>query len=182
MRAVFTHLVGLHKDKRESFDADRITIGRSPDNQLTFGDAQRRVSSHHAELVRCDDQYVLRDLGSTNGTMINGRRVVVSELNQDDMIEFGAGGPLLRFAVETDGTAAFETTSPDRSRPSASDSSFTRRITTRQAAAGYRASRGVTRNNGLLMGAILAAMLVGAVVGIIFSRTFSRRDDEQMRF
>src|SRR5262249_1348897 len=148
---------------------------------LTFGDAQRRVSSHHAELVRCDDQYVLRDLGSTNGTMINGRRIVVSELNQDDMIEFGAGGPLLRFALETDAPAALEAASLDPSRPRASDSSFTRRITTRQAAARHRASPGATRNNSLLIGAVLAAMLVGAVAGIIFSRTFSRRDDEQMR-
>src|SRR5215475_4211166 len=142
MRAVFTHLVGSYKGKREVFESDRVTIGRSPDNQLAFGDAQRRVSSHHAELVRCDDQYVLRDLGSTNGTMINGRRIVVSELNQDDMIEFGAGGPLLRFAVETDKAAALDVPSHDRSRPRASDSSFTKRITTRQAAAGHRASRG----------------------------------------
>src|SRR5262249_8724632 len=177
MRAVFTHLVGLHKDKRESFDADRITIGRSPDNQLSFGDSQRRVSSHHAELVRCDDQYLLRDLGSTNGTMINGRRIVVSELNHDDMVEFGAGGPLLRFAIENE--ASHETIlPPPRQRPSASasDSDFSRRITTRQGPTPQ------ARNNSVLIGAMLAAMLLGAVGGIIFSRVTTKRDNGEMRF
>src|SRR6185503_8354889 len=102
MRAVLIYIIGPDKGKREQFNADKITIGRAPNNSLVFGDGQRRVSSHHAEIIRRDDHYLLRDLGSTNGTMINGRRVVATEIQDDDLIEFGAGGPLLRFKIERD--------------------------------------------------------------------------------
>src|SRR5262245_41363147 len=100
MRATFTHLIGPQKGTRVKFDSERISVGRAHDNKLCPGDDARRVSSHHAEVIRRGDQYLLRDLGSTNGTMINGRRVVVSELAPDDLIKFGAGGPLLRFGID----------------------------------------------------------------------------------
>src|SRR5436190_9523431 len=99
MRATFTHLITSKKGHRAEFDGAKISIGRAPDNMLCLGADALRVSSHHAEIARRGDSYVLRDLGSTNGTMINGRRVMVSELSQDDLIEFGAGGPLLRFGL-----------------------------------------------------------------------------------
>jgi len=148
MRAVLIHIIGPDKGKRERFDAGRISIGRASDNALCFNDGQRRVSSHHAEIVRNDDHYLLRDLGSTNGTMINGRRVVTSEIQHDDLIEFGAGGPLLRFLVEFD-----ETDSPE-ARQSLSSAQPARRNTTEPLARppSHKA-------NGLLLVAIAAAML-----------------------
>ena len=105
MLATFTHLIGPKKGDREVFDGDRIMVGRAPDNTLRFSDDDRRVSSHHAEVIRKGDHYVLRDLGSTNGTLINGRRVRVSEIHPDDLIEFGPGGPLVRFNMEGDKAA-----------------------------------------------------------------------------
>src|SRR5215216_1055969 len=106
MRATLTHQFGPNKGKREQFEIDKISIGRAPNNALSFGDDARRVSSHHAEIIRRGDHFVLRDLGSTNGTMINGRRIIASEIHEDDLIEFGAGGPLLRFGIELDGAGA----------------------------------------------------------------------------
>src|SRR5215211_4397349 len=102
MRATFTYLLGSKKGQSNEFETERITIGRAPDNMLSLGDEARRVSSHHAEVILRGDTYLLRDLGSTNGTMINGRRIIVSELRPGDLIEFGAGGPLVRFAIERD--------------------------------------------------------------------------------
>src|SRR6476660_8623801 len=102
MRATFTYLIGPNKGEHAEFRESAISVGRAADNMLCLGDGARRVSSHHAEVIRRGEQFVLRDLGSTNGTMINGRRVMISELEQDDLIEFGAGGPLVRFAVEQD--------------------------------------------------------------------------------
>jgi FHA domain/Domain of unknown function (DUF1707) len=49
-----------------------FTIGRSPDCDLPLGDIT--VSWHHAELRRTDQAWVLVDLGSKNGTRVNGWR------------------------------------------------------------------------------------------------------------
>ena len=95
MIATITHLTGRRRGERQTFDDEIITIGRAADNQLCFGDAERRVSSHHAQISRHGDAFLIRDLGSTNGTMINGRRIIISEIAADDLIEFGAGGACL---------------------------------------------------------------------------------------
>ncbi|MBI3653750.1 MAG: trypsin-like peptidase domain-containing protein [Acidobacteria bacterium] len=124
MIATFTHLTGSRRGLCEKFQEEVISIGRAADNALCFGAHERRVSSHHAQINRHGDTFLLRDLGSTNGTMINGRRVIISELNADDLIEVGAGGPLLRFgleqAVEVPQTAA---TSPSANAHTASGNS-----------------------------------------------------------
>src|SRR5215510_12794740 len=100
MLVTITHLTGARRGARQEFADEIITIGRAANNRLCFGDGERRVSSHHAQITRHDDAFLIRDLGSTNGTMINGRRIIISELASDDLIEFGAGGPLVRFVVE----------------------------------------------------------------------------------
>ena len=55
-----------------TLDGDRVTIGSSADNDLTIGD-DPTVSRLHAKLERIGDRWGLNDLGSTNGTRINGR-------------------------------------------------------------------------------------------------------------
>src|SRR5436190_20756905 len=47
-----------------------ITLGRVEDNMIQIDDAS--VSSHHAELSLRGDEYILKDIGSTNGTRVNG--------------------------------------------------------------------------------------------------------------
>jgi len=178
MRATFTHLIGPQKGQRTTFDAEIISVGRASNNLLCLGDGARRVSSHHAEIVRRDDQYLLRDLGSTNGTMINGRRVVVSELAADDLIEFGAGGPLLRFGIERlENEDTVETVSlnrPERElvRPVAR---------ARDGAPGYRAVAGL-RGNATLLAALVSAMLLGGIGGIVASSRLRAGDPETMSF
>lgn len=66
---------------------EKITIGRVPDNTIEIEDAS--VSSHHAELVREGDHYVLRDLGSTNGTRLNDHSHTEGRIKDGDEIEFG---------------------------------------------------------------------------------------------
>lgn len=172
MRAVLTHIIGPDKGKRERFDAGRITIGRASDNVLCFNDGQRRVSSHHAEILRNDDHYLLRDLGSTNGTMINGRRVVTSEIQHDDLIEFGAGGPLLRFGIELD-----EADASDAQKDSQSSAQPSRRNTTEPLAL-----KPARKTNGLLLVAIAAAMLIGALAGILLSSRMPASYQEEKSF
>ncbi len=57
------------------------TIGRWEDNDITIDD--RWVSRHHARLRREGDQYVVEDLGSKNGTLVNGRRIAGPTLLAD---------------------------------------------------------------------------------------------------
>ncbi|MCX7621290.1 MAG: DUF3662 and FHA domain-containing protein [Acidimicrobiales bacterium] len=64
-----------------------VTIGRLPDCDITITDAN--VSRHHAEIRPRGDGFVLVDLGSTNGTRVNGVRVTERELFDGDEIAFG---------------------------------------------------------------------------------------------
>lgn len=70
---------------------ETVTVGRAPDNTFHLDDAS--VSSHHAQLSPKDEGFVLTDLGSTNGTKLNGKPVNAEEdhiLSAGDKIQFGS--------------------------------------------------------------------------------------------
>lgn len=71
-------------------EAGKITIGRHPDNTVVLSDAS--VSSFHAELVADDGGTTLTDLGSSNGTTVNGRRIQTQLLRAGDRIFFASVG------------------------------------------------------------------------------------------
>lgn len=80
---------------RRLIDAPRFRIGRGPDNDLDIDD--ELVSKEHAviELVQAADddecfEFVIHDLGSTNGTFVNDERVDLHRLKDGDMLRFGA--------------------------------------------------------------------------------------------
>jgi pSer/pThr/pTyr-binding forkhead associated (FHA) protein len=81
--------ISLPDGTQISFDLieDNITVGRVEDNMIQIDDAS--VSSHHAELVRDGDDYLLRDLDSTNGTRLNGTAHTEGRLKDGDEITFG---------------------------------------------------------------------------------------------
>ncbi len=63
-------------------------IGRSPELALSL--RCRTVSKLHAEIIQRDGGLWIKDLGSTNGTFINGKRVTEAEpLNEGDLVQFG---------------------------------------------------------------------------------------------
>ncbi|HKY05916.1 MAG TPA: FHA domain-containing protein, partial [Blastocatellia bacterium] len=173
MPVSFTYLVGPNKGRRGTFTAEQITVGRAPDNTLSFDGNERRVSSHHAEITRRGEHYLLRDLGSTNGTMINGRRVIASELRDEDMVEFGAGGPLLRFAIIKEETRS-DKTEASLSAPAYLRSSAISRLLGRSSRTGA--------GNLRLIVALLAALAIGAVAGVLLSTRAGISDRGQMSF
>jgi hypothetical protein len=68
--------------------ATTIRIGRTPDNDLVL--AELDVSRHHAELRRYPDgSFELADLGSHGGTFVNGERIIVVKLTEQDVIGIG---------------------------------------------------------------------------------------------
>ena len=65
-----------------------VIIGRSPDADLVIADDF--VSATHARIVPADDGIVLEDLGSTNGTLVNGQPATRPlSLSAGDVIELG---------------------------------------------------------------------------------------------
>ncbi|MEU9358929.1 DUF1707 and FHA domain-containing protein [Streptomyces sp. NPDC048301] len=65
-----------------------LRIGRDPGNGLRL--SHETVSRMHAELTAHGNRWVLRDLGSTNGTCVNGQRVVGAVVVSDgDQVSFG---------------------------------------------------------------------------------------------
>ena len=68
-------------------DGRPLTIGRAPDNGLVLFDG--RVSRHHARLYGRRGALLLADLGSTNGSWVNDRRVEEMALGEGDQIRVG---------------------------------------------------------------------------------------------
>jgi len=81
--ATSVHLAGT----KLNIDRPVLTIGRGLDNDLVLDDQQ--VSRHHAELRQVGGKVCIRDLKSTNGTMVNGKRVVECVLGNGDNLSLG---------------------------------------------------------------------------------------------
>lgn len=69
-------------------DDDSLTLGRARSNSIVLDDML--VSRHHARISADDHGLVIEDLGSRNGTFVNGRRVQSTRLHEGDRIGIGA--------------------------------------------------------------------------------------------
>jgi pSer/pThr/pTyr-binding forkhead associated (FHA) protein len=63
------------------------SCGRSESNDFVLNDSS--VSSDHCELIKSGNSYILRDKGSTNGTIINGTKVDEILLKNNDIVKLG---------------------------------------------------------------------------------------------
>ena len=81
----------LHREGGEMrdipLDQDRITIGRRADHDVCL--PFPAVSADHAEIITVMADSFLHDLGSTNGTFVNGERVTKHFLRNHDKIDVG---------------------------------------------------------------------------------------------
>ena len=64
-----------------------LLIGRDPSNYLPLN--HPTVSSRHARIDKRGSQLLIQDLGSTNGTFVNGRRITQAVLNAGDVVQIG---------------------------------------------------------------------------------------------
>ncbi|SMF20859.1 FOG: FHA domain [Alteromonadaceae bacterium Bs31] len=77
-----------NKQKDPFWITERVySIGSADDNNLSL--TAPSLSPHHAKLVREQDAFLLRDLGSTTGTFVNGQRITSKAVCCGDVISLG---------------------------------------------------------------------------------------------
>jgi pSer/pThr/pTyr-binding forkhead associated (FHA) protein len=87
LRAFFRRPGRAHLPPLDRLTDGRLILGRSSGCELVFSDDT--VSRRHAELRIVDGRWMLRDLGSSNGTWVNGRRVMEAEVAAGDDVSLG---------------------------------------------------------------------------------------------
>jgi S1-C subfamily serine protease len=189
-------LTGSRAGQREEFTKSVIAVGRHPLCDFRFDPQQDLdVSTRHAEIRAVGDGYVVVDIGSTNGTYVNGARIErEQELKSGDVVWFGEFGPRVEIGIDLGkrrltppgGSAALgdaatgvaagkgaEVGAPPATRNIATEST---RVGTPNGGAGTRARRvGVTT--------AIAVVVIGAAVGAYWlgHRNASASDAELVR-
>ncbi|MBE0447340.1 MAG: DUF3662 domain-containing protein [Actinobacteria bacterium] len=79
--------VGPGGETKYALTTHSFKIGRAPDNDIIIPDPN--VSRHHAHIESISARHVLKDLNSTNGTLVNGTRVNEHTLKEGDIIVIG---------------------------------------------------------------------------------------------
>jgi ABC-type multidrug transport system ATPase subunit len=75
---------------RESFELGDVTrIGRGPENSIAIPSQFQSISRQHLEIRRQEQGYILEDLDSRNGVLVNGENVKESRLKDGDLIQIG---------------------------------------------------------------------------------------------
>lgn len=78
---------GPNAGARYLLDRAETTVGRHPDCEIFLHDVT--VSRRHSEFRREEGSFILRDLGSLNGTYVNGERVDEKDLDSGDEVQVG---------------------------------------------------------------------------------------------
>ncbi|MBN1659660.1 MAG: FHA domain-containing protein [Anaerolineae bacterium] len=114
---------GPNRGQSYSLHGSTVTLGRHQDNQVVINDSM--VSRHHARLEWQGQGYVVHDLGSANGTWVNGRRIQgparlspgdTLGLSPDIVLSFGPASPGISPTRIADDYLAAESSRPPSSR------------------------------------------------------------------
>jgi len=101
VRALVKFLSGARAGQVETFRKSYLSVGRHPLSDVRFdADRDLDVSSRHAAILQKGDRFYVQDLGSRNGTLVNGTLVqgeVV--LANGDVLALGRNGPTVEFHV-----------------------------------------------------------------------------------
>ena len=111
-RVLRLHVVPAQGDSfDQTLEEEEVVIGRSSQCQVTIAD--RFLSRRHARLFRRESRWWIEDLGSRNGTLVNGRVIEGSEpVDEGDEIQIS--GSLLQVLAESPSSAIVTT---DRGLP-----------------------------------------------------------------
>lgn len=109
---------GREQTVERAFDHDRIMIGRGGGNNFVLNDPTRVVSTKHAEIRKKQGVWSICDVGSTNGTILNGIKIAPKEereLHDGDRITIGP----YRLFFQSVAPSTTPATTPGSSRESA---------------------------------------------------------------
>jgi ribosomal protein L40E len=85
--ALLAVLLGPNAGSRFLLDSDLTLVGRHPDSDIFLDDVT--VSRRHAEFYRQAGRFVVRDVGSLNGTYVNRERIEETDLHEGDEVQVG---------------------------------------------------------------------------------------------
>lgn len=85
--AMLVSLIGPNKGARYLLDSEVTRIGRATDNEIFLDDVT--VSRKHAQVKKQARKFQLEDLGSLNGTYLNGAIATSAELEDGDEVQIG---------------------------------------------------------------------------------------------
>jgi len=156
---------------REVFDKAYIGCGRHPQSDLRF-DAEKDldVSTRHAAVALQGERFVLRDLGSRNGTFVNGQKIGADVVLADgDKLRFGLQGPEVEFHLVREGSeqviAAVKAPAAPSRRPEAPLHPTTERRTPKPMPAAKPTATSVLRAQVSAQSARFRSLLI--VLGIV---------------
>ena len=90
---------GHQAGTRYAITSEWITVGRHPDSDVFLDDIT--VSRRHVELSTSNTGHVIRDVGSLNGTYLNGERLADSEVSLTNGVELQIGKFKLLYLVSS---------------------------------------------------------------------------------
>ena len=94
--ALLTFESGPFAGRIVALPSQMVTIGRAPDNDVVVGDPA--TSGRHGRIEVRNGDFWMSDLGSTNGTLVNGEPVIEKQLSDGDLIAIGQN--TMRFTIE----------------------------------------------------------------------------------
>lgn len=104
VKAYILFLSGHKQGKLFELSEDRTTVGRGDDSSITIND--QRVSRHHFEIYMEEGTPVIADMGSTNGTYVNGQRITRQALKNGDKIQISSS-TIIKFGLGDEGERLF---------------------------------------------------------------------------
>ncbi len=94
--ALLTFESGPFAGRMVALPSQMVNFGRAPDNDVVVGDPA--TSGHHGRIEVRGGYFWVSDLGSTNGTLVNGEPVIEKQLSDGDLIAIGQN--TMRFTLE----------------------------------------------------------------------------------
>lgn len=166
------HLIGVSgKVQGQNFPVgkDRTTIGRTPANDITLDDPT--VSANHCYIARRGTRFVLHDLNSTNGTLVNSKKITECELSNREAVQIGA----LEFMFEGEATAPAANLTTEQAQAMASPSSTVTIPKSFSSVSPFGTKRQKNRRLWIvLMGAVALVALAGLVLLVFHLFRFGR--------